>query len=611
MDKRMIGRMIGYERNKRKISMQMLSEGLCSVSALQRLESGERLPDFFVLERLIERLGKSINKMEFLYSETAYEIYYLREIIEKELAQKNYLEVEKALEYYQSRPEAGETLHRQYICKIRAAVEGQGKQNHEEALSLLGEAMQLTMPWLELTDSFQVNNLDNLLLGEGELLLLLMWIQERMEQDVSLIQIDGRRILNYIERICQDEEARANVYSKAAWVLGTLAILQKNKLEALWYTLQGEEVLVNNGLLLHLPQYLERILYLTEQIDSEAYTEWKKQRDALKELYEEYEEPWGTNQVMLWKNYRQQEVYLVSELFGQERKLMVQSQEKLADELDIDQKTISRIESGKYKPKIGTFQKMKEYLGIDRDICSTRIVVDDFVLLELERDIAKLNHSRREAEAEKLYQKLKNQLSMKWNENKQYVKYMDTLFANQLGRISVEEAIDGCIEAFQITRGVMSLNSLENVVLSRMEAMIVNYMAGCYKKIGQKEKSILLREKMLCAYENSKVDNKFHYVALSLIYRNLADDYEVNDRFEEAVEMCDTAISFALKCKRSLNIGFMYEEKRYVIDRMTGERISSKKKYQQAYYILKLLKDEKKMNSLLNIYKKWYGETID
>lgn len=603
--------MIGYERSKKKISMQMLAEGLCSVSALQRLESGERLPDFFVLERLIERLGKSVNKIEFLYNEAAYEVYYLREIIEKELLRKNYIEVEKALEYYQSRSEAEETLHRQYIYKIRAVVEGQGKQNHEEALRLLEEAMQLTMPWLELSASFDVRELDNVLLGEGELLLLLMWIQERMEQDVSQLQIDGRRILNYIERICQDEEARVNVYSKAAWVLGTLAMLQKNKLEALWYTLQGEEALVDNGLLLHLPQYLDRILHLTEQMDSEAYREWKKQRDALKELYEEYEEPWETDQVKLWKNYRQQEVYLVSELFEQERKLMDQSQGKLAEALDIDQKTISRIESGKYKPKQGTFQKMKEYLEINRDICSTRIVVDDFALLELERDIARLNHYRKEAEAEKLYLKLKEQLSMKWNENKQYVKYMDTLFANQLGRISDEEAIGGCIEAFQITRGVMNLNQLEEVVLSRMEAMIVNYIARCYKKIGQKEKAILLREKMLCAYENSKVDNKFHYVALSLIYKNLSDDYEVNDRFEEAIEMCDRAISFALKCKRALNIGFLYEEKRYSIDRMTGERVSSKKKYQQAYQILKLLKDEKKMISLLNVYKKWYDETID
>lgn len=89
MKKDSIGKLIHYERNKNKISQQELCSGVCSVSALQRLESGERLPDFFVLERIIERLGKSINKIEFLYSEADYEIYYLREVIEKALEQKN------------------------------------------------------------------------------------------------------------------------------------------------------------------------------------------------------------------------------------------------------------------------------------------------------------------------------------------------------------------------------------------------------------------------------------------------------------------------------------------------------------------------------------------
>lgn len=62
------------------------------------------------------------------------------------------------------------------------------------------------------------------------------------------------------------------------------------------------------------------------------------------------------------------------------------SQEKLADALEIDQKTIFRIESGKYKPKTGTYKKLREYLEVERDLCTTRIVVDDFKLLEMERD---------------------------------------------------------------------------------------------------------------------------------------------------------------------------------------------------------------------------------
>lgn len=77
MDRRTIGRLVNYERNKRKISAQELTQGICSLSALQRLESGERLPDFFVLERIIERLGKSVNKIEFLYNEQAFQLLKL------------------------------------------------------------------------------------------------------------------------------------------------------------------------------------------------------------------------------------------------------------------------------------------------------------------------------------------------------------------------------------------------------------------------------------------------------------------------------------------------------------------------------------------------------
>ena len=603
--------MISYLRRKKKISMELLSRGLCSTSALQRLEYGERLPDFFVLERLLERLGLSVNKMEFLSEEAAYEIYYLREIIEKELEEKNYREVEKALKEYEGGKEAAEPLHRQYRYKIQAVVEGEEKQNHQKAAELLEEAIKLTVPDLSFTDRCIMEEIEELVLGEGELLLLLLWMEAKRRLGESELPIEGRRLLHYIDRTYEDQEARANVYSKAAWVMGTLAILKKEWQEALWYTLQGEAVLAENGLLLHLPEYLERILSLTGSLDREAYGEWIKQRDALKKLYEEYGEPWENDQVTLWKNYRQQEVYLVSEVFGQERRRKGDSQEKLADILDVDQKTISRIETGKYRPKPGTFQKIREYLDIDRDICSTRIVTEDFALLELEREIARQNTFGKEEEARKLYLKLKEQLSDQWKENRQYKKYMDTLFANQLGELSEEDAIRECEIAFCITRGEMAYERLEEVVLSRTEAMIINYIAICYKKMGQRGKAIELREKMLSAFENSKVDPKFHYVALSIIYTNLSDDYEVSDRFQEAVKMCDKAIAFKLRCKKGFNLGFLMEQKRYTLDRRNGEREGSKEVYQQAYQILRMMQDERHMISLKNIYGKWYGEVID
>lgn len=167
MDKKSIGNLISYERNRKKVSLQQLASGICSVAALQRTECGERLPDFS-----FKHLGKYV-------------------------------------------------------------------------------------------------------LGEGELLLLLMRMQEEIEIDDVHTQIEEKRILQYIERVCQDEEVAANVYSKAVWVFGTAAMKQEKWSEALWYTLQGEKLLADNGLLVHLPQFLECILFLTGKQDLSLRTEWK------------------------------------------------------------------------------------------------------------------------------------------------------------------------------------------------------------------------------------------------------------------------------------------------------------------------------------------------
>lgn len=601
MDKKMIGSMIAYERSKQGISSQRLSEGVCSVSALQRLERGVRLPDFFVLERLIERLGKSVNKIEFLYDEGAYDIYYLREIIEKSVEQREYEEAEGALAYYESRPEAGEPLHRQYLCKMRAVMAAEREENHTEAIRLLKEALEQTVP------GFSWSCLEDYCMGEGEILLLLLWLQENQESGEEPIPVEPDKILQYIEKSCQDEEAKANIYSKAAWVLGTMAMGRQQWQEALRLTLRGEEILADNALLIHLPQFLDRIVELETKCDAKESEAWKRQRDALRKLYDEYGEQWDTGRITLWKNYRQMEVYLVSELFGQERRLIKQSQEKLADVLEMDQKTISRIEGGKYKPKAGTFRKMKEYLQIDRDICTTRIVVEDFSLLELERKIAKLNTNRHEAEAEALFQQLKGKLSLKWKENEQYIKYMETLFDKELGRISQEEAIRRCEEALKVTRK-NGMEQLDGIVFSRMEMFIINYIAMCYVNINEIEKASRLLEQVIHGYENSKVDLKYHYVSLAILYQNLAFNYEESNHLMDAIQMCDKTIMLDLKCKRALNIGFILVERQYSENRMNDDRKSGKDRYQQAYQILKLLKKDRQMRNLQRQYERWYEE---
>ena len=559
--------------------------------------------DYFVLERIIERLGRSLNKVELLYDEKVYEIHYLRALIEQYLVEEDYAEVQDALAYYESIPEGQEPIHKQYIYKIKGIVLSEKDANHKGASEMLGRALAETVA------DFDIEKIESFLLGEEELNLVILWIREMWLQKDATLKLNPEKLFSYIERYCEDEEIKINIYSKAAWLIGTYYMEQEEYGEALRYTLKGQDVLAENGVLLYMPEFLERILALTKLCEEDSYKTWKAQRDALKSLYEEYEKPWAEESIALWKSYRQQEVYLYSEVFAQERKRRNLSQEKLADALEIDQKTISRIESGKYKPKTGTFKKLREYLEVERDLCTTRIVVDDFKLLEMEREIAKLISKRRIEEAWEIYEFLKNRILLRYKENQQYSKYMDVLFASHRKEISYEEALQVCVEALSITRKNLDFAQIENIIYNRLEIFILNSIARCYKRMGD-EQALMILEGVKRGFQKTKIDLKNYYPSVSLVYGNLADLYEEMGRYDDSIMGCELSIRYDMECKRGLNLGHSICEKRYAMDCKNGDNRNSKGTYKQAYQIFLLLKLEKERMSLQRVYEKWYGEEI-
>lgn len=617
MEPLLLGKLLEYERKRRNISLDKLSNGICSVVTLHRLEYGERIPSFFIVEKLLERLGKSVNKVEFLYYESDYEIIYLREQIEEKIEKKEENEVYEYLEYYRRLLDTLKlekhlkNIHFQYLEKINAVMLLKSKK-YFEAEQMLVSAIQRTIPEFEeflekraYTDENQDNSiysfLRNNIIGEEELNLILFWNREvRQRENDGYNFKEGKELLAYITEVYDDEEVYTNLYGKAAWILGIQALKEKKEKEAFWYLTEGKRILTENGLLSYLPPILEKLLFLSKRVDGEKYEEWKTERDALKLLYQEYGMQWQEEEPPLWKNYRQQEHYLLSELLGQERKLTAKSQYKLADDADVDSKTINRIEKGKYRPKPGTFRKLKEYFRIQRDMCSTRIVTEDFSLLEKERQIAKLNHYRKEKEAEKLYLVLKKELSLEWKENQQYLIYMDMLFDHQMNRITAEQALNECKRAFAVTREKLGIEQIDEIIPSRMESFIINYICKCYDILDRKKEAVHLLEKLVQGYEKSKIERKYRYAPLSLIYEHLAIDCEEVGELDRAIYWCDTAIRFDFECEKGSNLGFLLEQKTFIMERKGAKKGWCKEKYLQSYELLKLMHQRRHMELLQN-----------
>ena len=426
------------------------------------------------------------------------------------------------------------------------------------------------------------------------------------------IRIDGRDLLFILSRYYEeDEEAKSNLFSKVCWVLGSISMKLKEEEEAYYFTKEGERILAENRILLHLPQYLDRLVYLEELLQPSHNERWKEQRDALKEVLVSYGKRWDTREILLWKNFKTQEVYLISEIVEQERVIRNKTKEASALEMGIDPKTISRLESGTYKPKVETLKKIRDYYKICRNVYSTRIVVEDFYLLELERKISVLQHMNREKEAERLYLQLKKRLDTRWKVNRQYILYQDMFYEHQLRNLAHEEALERCKKAFQVTRPYLEPDQIDKIILSRMECFIINYMGICYRKMGKREQTISLLKKAMKGYKNSKVDSQYYFYSLGLIYLNLIDNYEEGNRFEEALKLCEEAIQYEIDCNKCSDLGYLISEKQYTIDRREGKHCQEGKKfYRQAFLLMKLMKREIQMKDLQKAYKEWYNDEI-
>ena len=600
-----IGDIIKYQINKKSITPEKLTEGLCTTTSLKRLINGDTRQSFFLVERTLQRLGISVNKVTLLHNESDDTLFIMREMICKLLVEKAYAKAEYILSEYEMVADLSSSLHLQYVCETRGVILSEGYGKHEEALELYHKAFKAVL------ERFEVDKLSDFLLGEEEMILLMLMLKEEMTVKNKNISIYARQLLDYVEKQYEDEEVRTNIYTKLAWLMGESAMKNNNYEEALELTLGGIEALTDNGLLLHLPQFLDRLLFLTKGRAEDVYSSWKKKRDALKELYVEYNEPWQTEDIRLWESYRQNNIYLISELLRDERDLSGYSQEELAEAIGIDVKTISRIENGKSTPKKATFASIKEHFDLEGDSLQTRLAVDSPFLLEMERDISRLTSKHQYKEAEILFKSLKKQLSMESKVNRQYVAFMEALFDNMLKRKPVEEVLADLEDAFLITRKDKHLENLGRFVTTDLEAKIINMMAVCYKQTGHINKSVEILENAIKGYKRSKIDEKKHEISFILLSVNLCTVYEEMDRFEESISLTDKTIRNILSYHRGHMLGILLLEKVYTQSRILGNAIIKKDDCEKLYLLMELMKSgEKDKAPLSEAYKEWYGEDI-
>ena len=140
------GLFIHAAREAKGYTMEEISRGICSLSTLSRIEIGERVVDYIMIEALLERMKIEKSEYEFVLDEDDYSQYMKREEIRKAINDNELKKAEQKLTAYEKK-HGKDSLHSQFIYFQRALLEEKKEQLDKSVIKKLFEkAISVTAP---------------------------------------------------------------------------------------------------------------------------------------------------------------------------------------------------------------------------------------------------------------------------------------------------------------------------------------------------------------------------------------------------------------------------------------------------------------------------------
>lgn len=141
-----IGQVIRRYRKELRISQEKLSEGICSVATLSRIESGERLPNKANFDALMQRMGQSSIMYDAYISKLEFDLYELKFHIRQLISKEDFDNAAILLQQLEVlEPQIYENvLFKQFILHVRTLIEAKGELTMM-SLAKLEDAIRLTL----------------------------------------------------------------------------------------------------------------------------------------------------------------------------------------------------------------------------------------------------------------------------------------------------------------------------------------------------------------------------------------------------------------------------------------------------------------------------------
>ena len=544
-------RFLNATRQLHNVTLDQVCEGLCSRSMMLRIESGDRLPEKQMRDRILSRMGVIIEGYEDYLSIDEYEQWELRQKLLGSIERKEFVKAEQYLEKYRIY-EKQNVVEEQY-CKAMELM----------LLQLQNAPLAKQRPVIERAVKLMMSHIGNhlsekVLLSEQELNLLIEYVRLRPyngkpEEEFRWRCGQYKDIMNYIEHSRLDSFCRAKVYPKAVSYLCEKILEKSDRVEdwkeGIEACNQAIELLRDSRRLyyfIELVASLEKLVnkyeaYLDEDDKQgernnfrEGLEEKLAWRDVIMELYTEYQvTPYMEHFCHL---YWGMESYCIGDIIRTRRQMFGMTKEQLCEGI-CGIKTLTRLELKQAKTQMPIVRALFKRLGLCAEYIRARVITSDYEVLKLAEECVRYENNYQMEEWIWRLKELEQKLCMDIPQNKQFIKNSYCALRLQLRKISKEQYMKEMLEALEYTIPLEYVMKPGKKFLSREER---TYIHNIGINIGAvKDNPYMLVIANICKENDLENDlgghiRKYEFLLTSIIsYLGNIGDYEKSDELSK------------------------------------------------------------------------------
>ncbi len=513
---------------EKKISRKKLAEGICSEQMLYDIEKDRQESDPLIIDILLQRLGKSPNKLERILPSKMYYMIRFRDLLEKAILKGKKKLSDDILKQYPNQT----SVDQMYRYRMQACLLHRINHDLEGAKHNLQSAISLTLPdfTYEKIDKFLISTIEI----ENLLALEQLRIESRPDRDQSTEKWHLEILMDFINENFTDEEEHAKIYSKCAWLLATIYFNEEDYMRTISLCSKGIEGLRRNAILYFMFPLLVLITEAEKKLGiNPDNSKWTQYKISLTFLWDNYAEKWYPTD-WLFHNCSQQEYLLDYELVRSEREAKKMTQLELSDGIYKNVESYSRFETGKVSPKKKTFEKLLEKLEIERRRYNSFAVTDSHKTMELRRNLDRMIGRKEYTHAQEVCENLKKELNMDLKENRQIVESAEMLIDSRLNKIPYQNFL---IRQKELLSDIIDFNnhSLYHVP-NRNEVLLINYYCVVLKETGQIQEATWIYQCALQKIKGSRINIKYRYLSYSLLLNNYSATVRTKEYIYEVLK---------------------------------------------------------------------------